>query len=386
MRLSVTQIRILILAGNLLLGLGVPGYAAYRYWHLGNQPEGPAVVTDLARFQPRDEGPGPAVPDSRGKLLVVSTWLQPKLPPPPDQTPTADKPGDQKPADGGAEKPGESSLEPGKLGEDGWTYYPAITGSDPMRNYVILRKKEPVNPTILPPGGGPGSARTSSRTRPTPRLPTRSTRPGKIAAQQPSDRIDFHVSDRRYTNEELGLDFMIHSADEKQFVYWLPDNPKKKFALKYETESAYLQDPDDGLRPKPKTPEELAAEGPPEAKKKKLIVRSSKQFDSVREKEYQEMLQGIGLEPISAPSDGGLRTIKPPPGAESTPGAPGPESAKPGAASRTPGGLPGAAARVPRPPTAAEAQQLKQAIDAIPPASQKELLEGLKKAGVGSPK
>jgi hypothetical protein len=382
MRFTVTHYRILLLTVNLLLGLGVPAFAGYRYFLMTKHPDSSVVVVDLKKFEPRDDGVV-AVQDSASKIAIASTWLEPKAALPPDK-PT-DTPADQgKSKEDGASDKNNGELQPGKLGDDGWYYYSSILREDPQNNFVVLRKKDPSSSGIPSPGGTAGSIRANPRlkavtgTRPAPRSTSKT---GKIA-QQVGDRVSFFVHDRRYTNEELGLDFLIFSVDEKEFVYMLPDNNKKKYALRYHSESAYETHPEEGIQPPPKTPDEM--EGAAEEKKPKLIHRDSKDFELQNEKQFQGWLRGeINLAPASTTGEGdGSRTIKPTANG-ATPAIP-----TPGSQGATPSKLPAsksaAPPRGPRKPTAEESKQLDSTLKSLPPAAQKELIEGLK--GANAPK
>lgn len=356
MKMSVTQLRVLVLTLNLLLAAGVPAFAYYSYSRVSHIKE-TAKIEDLSKFLPgREAG---TMPNSAGRVAIVATWLMPKpapaigdpLPKDKDGTPGAEVAAVPRSPDG---------LEAGPLGEQGWEYHFYLLRGNPLDNYVILKKKDAANP-MTPPGGG----LASSKARPSIRAPAR-TRGGKslgnIRVQGPSDQVSFHISLREFKNEELGLHFMIHSSDRNQFVYWLPAEPKRHYALPFTHESQYDKNPSDGLRPPEKTAEEKAAEEG--VKKVNPFIYRTPEWESQREKDYQDALDGkLDLQSASL---GSSKTEAPLPGIRLPPGA-----------SSKALGAPG----TPRAPTVEEKQKLREAINAIPKDKQKELLDGLKKAG-----
>lgn len=307
----------------------------------------------------------------------MSSWLQ-KLPPPPPPTGTEAKAAEAEAVKADEQAKDSDELQPGKLGDEGWVYGGYILREDPLRTQVFLHKKDPAAGTPPLPGAL-GSGRTSPRLKTSPLAQRTKRVTGRVTVQQPLDRVHFYVFERRYQNPELGLDFMIHSADAKQFVYWLSDDPgpkKKLFALQYVTESQYDQDPTQGLRPPPKSPEEAAAEASSETKKH-FIKRSKKEFEDTREQEYQEWYGGTPPEVTDGDSSpGGLRTIEPPPGAAgAAPGSPPPPGAPP-----RPGTSPRAAELRGAPPkaTAEQIKDLGEARKAMSPEDRKKWDEALK--------
>ncbi|HVR73432.1 MAG TPA: hypothetical protein VMT52_03835 [Planctomycetota bacterium] len=351
MKMSVTQLRVLVLTLNLLLAAGVPAFAYYGYkrgWDLKET----ARIEDLNKFLPgREAG---TMPNSAGRVAIVATWLQPKPPPAigdPSPKETDGTPG----AEAAAAPRSPDGLEAGPLGEQGWEYHFYLLRADPLRNYVILKKKDAANPM-----SPPGVSRARSTIRPPVRA--RTGRPlGNIKVQSPSDQISFHIKQREFKNEELGLHFMIHSADRNQFVYWIPAEPKRHYALPFTHESQYDKNPSDGLRPPEKTPEEKAFEEQEGEKKNPFIYRTP-DWESQIEKDYQDALDGK----INLMGGGSSKAEAPLPGIGRPLGAPSKAAGVPG---------------TPRAPTIEEKQKLNEAIRAIPKDKQKELLDGLKKAG-----
>jgi hypothetical protein len=387
--MSVTHLRISILVVNILLAAGVPAFAVYNYWYgssdgSDSRQEGKDRVTlvDPKTFR-YSGGDAPAAVDSPGKISIVAMWVQPQPPAPPPPPPDPNKKVEEEKKSDGATSPESQNLEPGKLGEEGWKYvsYIRYSGGDPKKTFVVLQKGDPP--------GAPGvSALGSSKTGPRPRPSTNpairrnpATKAGKAVMQQASDRLAFGIWERRHTNEELGLDFILYSADEKQFIYLLPDNPKKYYALKYTTNSAYLDNPEDGIKPPPKPPEDPAA--PEDDKKNKMIWRDSKDWQSSREKQFQDFLEGkITLTPATTSDGTGSSSTTPQPSNTTGTRTIAPSGApRPTGAPTTPG-----AAGTPKPPTQEQMKDLRNTIDKIPKQDQQKILDALKGGSKGGTK
>jgi len=389
MRLSSTQLRIGLLCANLALGLGIPGYAAYRYF-ASSKPdrEKPAVaIVPVESFRDTGDKAGPA-PTQGNELRFVGTLVQPKQPEVATPTPT-----DTTPTETPEEPPdGEEALKPGKLQEEGWYYAAYLMREDPLDTFVILRKKDPA--TLGQPGGTNqpgvvGSTRANPRVpiKPTGRPAPRAVQRVKGALPQALDEISFHVKDRCHIDEDKGLDFMIHSADEKQFVYWFYDDPKRTlYALKYEAPSEYMKQ-DTETHVTLKAMQEKPPEDPGAPKKKPGFIWRTRDFNAARELEYKELLAGEGLEPVETPTKGGLRRVKTKEGEEAPqdPNAKTGTTLKPGAgaAKPKPGPITPSKSKTPaaQPKDLKEAlgtPELRGALDAMPADKKKELLDGLK--------
>ena len=302
MRLTVTQLRIVLLVTNLLLAAGVFGYAGYSYLSLANRKED-FRAADASKFAFTDKDAGLQQQRSASQLEVVAQWAQPT------QAKAAVVGGEgeqkkdttQKPTDA---KIAEGEYPPGPLGEppqgqDAWEYVCFFLNySDPLQSLVILQKKAPA-PVAAPGAGGAGQT-GYRRTQPPRRPPLAGNRPAGARPGQPSDRISFPVGKRQYINQELSLNFMIHSADENLFVYWMPDEkPRKLYALKYVPPSEYYRAPEEGLRP---PPEEVAAKEGVSGEEKKLqpfiVFPRELNPDASREKEYQSIFEGGRVGPV----------------------------------------------------------------------------------------
>lgn len=311
-RFSVTQLRVGMLVVNLLLAGGVLGYAAYSYYHQGANDAGDDFrLADPSRFVPTDGES--IVRKSRAQTLQTSAedinQPPPPVAPPP---PPPDKTADSTPA---PVTPGD--LPAGFLSDKGWEYVFYIKRRDPRNTFVVLKKKSDAG---LPGALGAGRSSLTSRGRIVPpstsggnRPPVRPGTPARPGITRPSDRISFSVGQRQFINPELELNFMIHSADGEQLVYWEPGKPDKKYALKYVVPGEYLGEPTEGLRPAPT--ETAAAPGAPGATpetKEKKFLKMPKGFESKIEDEYEALLKGGGAGPAfeamrsaSAPADAG---------------------------------------------------------------------------------
>jgi len=280
-RLTATQARILLLVANVLLALGIPAFAAYNhYLNFQREVNDDAVFhADLTKFKPTDVPPtnrqNPA-----SKMISVAEWLTPK-------PLEALDPGEEpvgKPIEVATEPPAAGALPVGPLEED-WSYTSYILREDPLDNFVILSKK---NVTPQQKKGG-GKIVKNNRGRPRPQRKKnvrRGGRRGRAIAKKKTQTISFRVSERKFTDETHELDFFIHEADREKFVYWMPEKPDEKFALKYTSKSAYITNPADGLVPADEKEKEEDDE-----KKPKLIKRPL-DWESRRERDYRLIAQG----------------------------------------------------------------------------------------------
>jgi hypothetical protein len=360
LRFNATQLRILVLVVNLLMALGVPSFALYGFF--GSSHSESVEIVDVEKLKMRKEEVTVG-PSAVQRISIVPNWLIQKVESGPIDKATVvgtGKPPEQPTKEDGA-------LDPGPLGES-WDYVFYILRGDPLDNLVTLKKKDPNAAPGGAPGSGPGSTR--SNTRLSTRTPIRTSKVGtarKIGPAQPSDRISFLVSDRRYKNDDLALNFYIHSADEKEFVYWVEETgPNKKFSLKFVKPGSYLAGPEEGLRPLPvEKPEDGSLT--PEESVEKHFRKVPINYESQKEKEYDEMLKGAKAGPVlsTEPSAGGTA-------ADAGKPAPAPGGGAPGAAGAPPG--PG----VRKAPTEAEKKQLQDALRKIPAKDQQEIEKALK--------
>ncbi len=374
MKVSATHLRILLVAVNFGVGLGVPAYAAYRYHGATERKTLTTKIVDPKTLKYNENaGTSKGETQAQDRLRFSAQKFEPQPPPPlPPLPPDEPKTGEDQEEPAGPDDP----LDPGKLAEEGWYYAEfVLRPSDPNKSLVILRKRPP------PPGPptqkvAPPSTRATIKTPASLTSQKRVVRPG---APQPKDQISFNVGLRRYTNEELDVDFFIERADAKRFVYWLPEKgAKTMYALEYKSESKYLAAaPDEKtLSPRDKTPEELAAE--PAAKKSGIILRDSLDYEFDRETEYNILREsGKPVVPAEKESTGGLILPAKSEGeGTAVPGGNAPAEVKPPMPQPKPGSQPSIGPK--RDMTKDEAKQLKDAIKGIPKDAQKQIIEGLR--------
>jgi hypothetical protein len=316
MRLNPLHLRIALLVLNLAAAVGVPAYAAMSYWKTGDNV-GTLVIAEPGDLVFREGEADGMVGKGPSQLIAVAGWVMPSRP-------VAETPGsgDLTTDASTVPKPPSDSKEllPGPLADEHHLEYvfAIVRKEEPTRNFVILRKKDDAAANPAGPGAGAtASARTNvRRTTTNPQRPARVTVGGrKPGVGQPSDAVSFFVSKRWYMDKDRGLDFMIHSADEKQFVYWMPSDPKKMYALPKVTDSLYYRDREAGLRPAEKSPDDLAQA---EEQMKHFIFHDRKDVEIGTEEEYQEMLQGKPRGPLLSPKKSASEGEKAP--APSSPG------------------------------------------------------------------
>jgi len=281
MRLKVHQLRIALIAVNLILAGSAAAYAFTKYNDLRQKRESVKIIDPKTLVVREGEITGRTrVPE----LTIVAERLIPRKPP------EIPEPGDK---DGATDTPSVDvekieELGPGPLG-DHWEYvFFILMPDDPMNNLVILRKKEAS-------GAQPGPAAAASKQAgPRPRATLRpqrvnlAQRKGAGAMQAAGDSLTFTVGQRWYKNDAVDpvVDIYVHSADAKQLVYWVPDAPQKMYALPRATHSWYYDEPEKGLRPPPKP------EGEEEEKTKGHFVHRPAGWEDMKEEEYQAMLKG----------------------------------------------------------------------------------------------
>jgi hypothetical protein len=216
--------------------------------------------------------PGRQEQSGLGKVSIVAHWLQPR---PPVRPEVASAPGEPESAE---PPPLEEFESGGPLAED-WEYTGGILFLDePARSRVWLRKKSSRRTTRIIRSRRSRSRRVSSRTR----------------RRKLTDRISFSISQGVFEDEDLDLEFMIHSADHEAFVYSLPENPERKYRLQRVEEDPYVFSREKSLEP--------GAEGPPgdqeedrEQGEKHFRIRSADFADHVEE-DYRRLLRGEELD------------------------------------------------------------------------------------------
>src|SRR5262249_12841046 len=128
-KVTVTQLRVLILVVNFLLAAGIPSYAVYGFFAGGRSHAEPVEIVDVARLrmQPDVLSPGPS-----GAQGLAEVWS--KLTEKVEVIEPTKKP-EESPREGGAGKRGD--LESGPLGQS-WDYVIYILREAPRKNMVIL--------------------------------------------------------------------------------------------------------------------------------------------------------------------------------------------------------------------------------------------------------
>lgn len=357
MRISVTQLRVLLLVVNVVLagGLLYKALAAHNVIALfqgGVESESHPAAVELSRFvYVPDEGLT-GRQDPTAQVMRVSSDLQPVKPEPPKPVgePELTEKGEE-----GTDAASEEELPEGPLAEEWeYVYYIAWQGDDSgVRNFAQLRKKEAEKATNRFSSRNTTSRLRTSRTRT--RVSTRSTR---RTAKKP-DTVSFLVSDRHIQNEEFDLDFWVHSADHEKLVYWMPGRPSKRYALPYTHEGSYLAQGPMRRELRPEEDEEKDEEK--EDKKHFYIIQREANPEEAREKRYEEIITGK----TSETAFGARRGKRPKARAES-------EDDASGSASKLQPSL-----RRPAPPSKEDIQELKSAINKIPKAEQDKLKKEL---------
>jgi hypothetical protein len=169
-----------------------------------------------------------------------------------------------------------AGLQPGPLADEhDFEYVFSIARrDDPRGNFAILRKRE---------AAGPAAAA---------RRPVRAAMAGRKPVKPPA-AISFFVWERRYTDRERGLDFMIHAAGEDELVYWLPAQPGRMYALPKEGRARRAS-----LGP---AEDRDGGPGAEEGRRARFILHDRKDVRRGIEEEYDKMLQGEPAGPLLSP-------------------------------------------------------------------------------------
>jgi hypothetical protein len=270
---NVLHFRAGLLALNLLGAVGVPAYAALSYWKTA-EDAGVLAIADPLDLVFRE---GEAAIAERGLRELDAEAFHPRRP--------AEPPADLAPEEEGVPpstlRPGELPTGPLAEAPHHLEYVFGIRREDPLRNFVILRRKEASGSAPEP----TAARRLDGR----PRRPVRVTATSPRAEQHPDD-VSFFVADRWYWDPDRGLDFMIHSADEKELLYWMPDRPGQMYALRYVGRQ--------GLEPAQKAGDDPLLQP---ARRPGIIPHLDNDFEKLREEEYQRMRTGGKRGPLLSP-------------------------------------------------------------------------------------
>ncbi len=356
MRISVTQLRSLILAINLVLagGLVYKALAAYDVIALAFGEvivESHPARVDLKKFlyTPDAYGRGP---DPTSAVIRVSSDLQPQKAalPTADATTVADEAEDEDED----ETSTPEELPEGPLAEKWeYVYYIAWQGDSGVRNFAQIRKKQDAktkSSSRLRNQSSISSRRNSTTKR---RVVTSRSRSSKY--KKKAEALSFLVSDRRIQNEEFELDFWVHSADKDRLVYWMPGRPGKRYALSYTHEGSYLAQ---GPMRTQLRPEDDGEEDDDDEKKKSFyIIQEDANPEEAREKRYELIIAGKTSESKFSSTRG--------------------KSSRAGSISKTSAGSWARTSSKPTKPTAKDIRELKNAINKIPKKKQAELKKEL---------
>jgi hypothetical protein len=272
MRFTPLHLRAGLLGLNLAAAAGVPAYAVLSFLELGDGAA-PLELADPGDLVFRD---GEAVAVG-GAGVISTTGFFPSRATPPSDEPPADIATPDSPSDTARLEAGPLAAAPHDLEY----VFSIVRPDDPLGNFGVLRKRTPAAG-----GSGPGAA--IQRPARSPARPARVTAGGRMAAGG-RDTISFFVRDRRYTDADRGLDFMIHAADEAELIYWIPGEPGRMYALP-RTGGA-------GRRP-PLLDGKPGGDG---LELERILYHDREDVDRGIEEEYREMLRGAPAGALLSP-------------------------------------------------------------------------------------
>ncbi len=344
MRITVTQLRSLILTINLVLAGGLVYKALAEYWPGFSaeldEDHPPRVAEAKFRYEQRDFRSGP---DPTTAVIRVSSDLQPQK----AALPTADATTVAEVEDEEDETSTPEELPEGPLAKEWeYVYYIAWQGDSGVRNFAQIRKKKDEK--------AKSSKFRSSRPITTRgRTATSRSRASSSRYKKKQDSLSFLVSDREIENEEFELHFWVHSADKDRLVYWMPGRRSKRYALPYKHEGSYLAQ---GPMRKELRPEEDEEDEEEDDEKKKFfyIIHEDANPEEAREQRYEDIIAGKTSESKFTPTRG--------------------KSPKAGSISKASAD---SGARTSSKPTAEDMKQLRNVINKIPKKKQAELKKQL---------
>jgi hypothetical protein len=302
MRISIKHVRVALIGANLALALAFAFHYAYSMapesvakWVGFLAPEQRTMalaLRDPLSFRYR-EGQRPTKEDPASAVSAVAVWVQPQKkidsPPPPldgEKAPTDETP---------ETATGEGPQEGGPLAKD-WEYVHAvIVPDDPLLSFATLAKKDATSGEGTAPGSRAGG--TSGRN---PSVPSSRYRRGSTAGKtsliaQTDEPLIVYLRRRHYVDEERGLDFWVESIDAERFVYWT-DDPKKMFVLKFKSGSDWVEEGREKhlpeIAPPKEADEEKSAGDGAEDEEKPHIVLVPRDFQDLREKDYEKIKAG----------------------------------------------------------------------------------------------
>lgn len=288
MRISVNQLRVLLLIVNLVLAgsLVYKALGAYKVTDVLLGSDAPSEshpqAVRLEKFKYVEEKFTRTNPTSA--VVSAATDLQPQKPPPPELK----KPAlDVTDGEDGTDEVKIADLPEGPLAKD-WEYvHYILRHDDPTKTQARVRKKSDDKKGTARRTGTfprPTTSTRSSRTR-----STRSSLSKSRYRKKKVDSVSFLVSDREIDNEDLEVHFWVHSADQEKLVYWMPGKPDKLYALPFKPEGSYLRL---GPMRKELRPEEDEDEDEEDEEEKKnfYIIRTDANPEAAREQRYREIL------------------------------------------------------------------------------------------------
>ncbi len=307
MRISVNQLRALILIVNLVLAgsLVYKALGAYKVTDALFGSDAPSEshpqAVRLEKFRYVEEE-FRARMNPTSAVVSAATNLQPQKPAPLELKKPELEVSD---VEEGTDEPTIADLPEGPLAED-WEYvHYILRHDDPTKTLAKVRRKSddkvaPRRSSTFSRASSSSRSRTSSAAR---RSLQKTT--SKYRRKKKADSVSFLVSDREIENEEFEVHFWVHSADREKLVYWMPGKPKKFYALPYKHEGSYLAQ---GPMRRELRPEEDEDEDDEEEEKKNFyIIRTDANPEAAREQRYREILAGETSESKFDPAAGKTR-------------------------------------------------------------------------------
>jgi hypothetical protein len=367
MGVSVHHLRILILFANVSLAVGLLAHYGYSAWYPKADFSKEKIDPPSAFRMVDAAAPAAAVRNPESGMIIVAEALNRR---PPEPIPERLGPGPEE------TKPPEEEIADGGILAQDWEYvWGMFFPTNPLLNRVQLARKQPdpARPAAV-------NARTPANVRARSlQVASRTIRGG--LAVNPNDIIYLQVGQRYYKNDDLQIEFYIHSADAERFVYWVND-PKKKYSLPRVSESPYVRERPKGLRPD----EDPAAE-PPKPEERKIVYGQPVDFENRIEEDYREKLDGGPGSGVLKPRGGAAGSSPPQRSGAAAPRTIGPPGASTGVtrtlgprAAGSPAISGGAATAQPQAPTAEEMRQLQDTLKdpKIPEDARKQLQEALR--------
>ena len=271
MKLSVTQVRVIVIVTNLALTLAVGGHAAYRFFNpdyasdqdTAHKKNVRRLMNLKGSFKRRtQERPSNEIMKVRG----VGDAIDPAAPPPPEEIAEGELPGEE-------EAPAEGEVEEGGPLDDLWEYVtPLIFAPGSNQNRAVLRKKGSVRKT-------PARRRSTARNN---RSKTKKKNP-RVTRRGANTHKTLKLFQKWVVDEEKGPTVWAVSITPEEFIYEV-EGTWRKYSLKRPKNEIYVVN-DDGViegvqPPKEEDPEDPDAE---EAEKPKKYFAIGATMPTLRE-------------------------------------------------------------------------------------------------------